>query len=387
MEKKSDQEIDRLMTGSGNGGRTGFMARIDELEARLEEAEETLRAIRRGDVDALVVVEEGNPRVYTLEGNDLPYRAIVETMAAGAVTVSRDYVIMYCNGFFSGMVGIPMERLVGSSFLDLVPPGYREGFADFIRRSREAKSTRELPLKTASGEELYAHLAGGSELHDTRNCCIVVTDISARRFMERELKAAHVELEARVEERTRELKRVQDELELRVDERTRELFEMNQALVAEIERRKAAEESVEIKSRTLEEVNTALRVLLKQREGDKRELEENISLNVREFILPYAEKLRKGRLDAEQASYVSILETNLRDITSPIVRNLQRFDLTPKEIEVLSYVKDGRNTKEIAEMLGISPRAVEFHRYNIRKKLGLHQKKANLRSYLLTLGY
>jgi DNA-binding CsgD family transcriptional regulator len=64
---------------------------------------------------------------------------------------------------------------------------------------------------------------------------------------------------------------------------------------------------------------------------------------------------------------------------------MQGFDLTPKEIEVVSYLRDGRTTKQIAELLGVSPRAIEFHRYNIRKKLGIDQKKANLRAYLLSM--
>ena len=196
----------------------------------------------------------------------------------------------------------------------------------------------------------------------------VFHDITERKQAEKALQKGHEELEGRVEERTREL------------------FQINSALLAEIDRRKQAEESLDIKSRTLEEVNTALRVLLKQREEDKTELEENILSNVKELILPYVERLKKGRLDAEQTSNVDILETNLKEITSPILRKLQRFDLTPKEIEVVSYLKDGRTTKQIAELLGVSPRAVEFHRYNIRKKLGLDQMKTNLRTYLLSTG-
>jgi PAS domain S-box-containing protein len=160
----------------------------------------------------------------------------------------------------------------------------------------------------------------------------------------------------------------------------------NLAIGQDVTERKKLEESLDIKSCTLEEVNTALKVLLKQREGDKRELEENISLNVKELILPYVEKLKKSRLDAGQTSNLNILETNLQEITSPILGKLQRFDLTPKEIEVVSYLKDGKTTKQIAELLGVSPRAVEFHRYNIRKKLGLGQMKTNLRTYLLSTG-
>ena len=160
----------------------------------------------------------------------------------------------------------------------------------------------------------------------------------------------------------------------------------NLAIGQDVTERKQLEESLDIKSRTLEEVNTALKVLLKQREGDKRELEENISLNVKELILPYVEKLKKSRLDAGQMSNLNVLETNLQEITSPILRKLQRFDLTPREVEVVSYMKDGRTTKQIAELLGVSPRAVEFYRYSIRKKLGLNQMKTNLRTYLLSIG-
>ena len=365
--------------------RESLLEQVRDLRARLDEAEQTLRAIRQGDVDALLVYDEETPQVYTLEGRDFPYRSIVETMAAGAVTLNQDRIIIYCNAFFSGMVGVPMEQLVGSSFLELIPTQYREGFIEFISQTRIEKPMQELPLRTAWGKELYVHLAGGCELHDSRNSCIVVTDISARRAIEDALRTAHDELEQRVEERTRELQKAQDELEGRVKERTKELFEMNRVLVEEIDRRKQAEESLDIKSRTLEEVNIALRVLLKQRDEDKQELEENILSNVKELILPYVEKLKKSRLDAEQTSNLGVLETNLREITSPIIRKMQSFDLTPKEIEVVSYLKDGRTTKQIAELLGVSLRAIEFHRYNIRKKLGLDQKKTNLRTYLLSI--
>lgn len=159
----------------------------------------------------------------------------------------------------------------------------------------------------------------------------------------------------------------------------------NLAIGQDVTERRRLEESLDIKSRTLEELNTALKVLLEQREGDKRGLEENISLNVKELVLPYLEKLKKSRLDAGQMSNLSILEANLHEITSPILKTLQRFDLTPREVEVISYLKDGKTTKQIADLMGVSPRAVEFHRYNIRKKLGLDQMKTNLRTYLRSM--
>ena len=149
---------------------------------------------------------------------------------------------------------------------------------------------------------------------------------------------------------------------------------------------RAREEELEHKSRNLEEMNTALRVLLKHREEDKSELEEKILSNVKKLVVPYVEKLRKSRLTAEQASYVEILEDHLQDILSPFLRNLgtRHLNLTPKEIQVASLIREGRTSKEIAEVLGVSARAVDFHRDNIRIKLGLKNKKANLRSFLLS---
>jgi len=146
------------------------------------------------------------------------------------------------------------------------------------------------------------------------------------------------------------------------------------------------EEELEHKSRNLEEMNTALRVLLKHREEDKSELEERILSNVKKLVVPYVEKLRKSRLSNEQASYVEILEDHLQDILSPFLRNLgtRHLNLTPKEIQVASLIREGKTSKEIAEVIGVSARAVDFHRDNIRIKLGIKNKKANLRSFLLS---
>jgi len=146
------------------------------------------------------------------------------------------------------------------------------------------------------------------------------------------------------------------------------------------------EEELEHKSQNLEEMNTALRVLLKHREEDKSELEERLLSNVKKLVVPYVEKLRKSRLTVEQASYVEILDDHLQDILSPFLRNLgtRYLNLTPKEIQVASLIREGKTSKDIAEILGVSARAVDFHRDNIRIKLGIKNKKANLRSYLLS---
>ncbi len=150
---------------------------------------------------------------------------------------------------------------------------------------------------------------------------------------------------------------------------------------------KKRERDLKVKSHNLEELNAALKVLLRQREKDKYELEEKILLNVKQVAMPYIEKLKKSGLDAKETDYVSILESNLKNIISPFSSKLssQYLNLTPKEIQIANLIKEGKTTKEIAGLLNVSPGTVEFHRENIRIKLNLKNKKDNLRTYLLTL--
>ena len=147
-------------------------------------------------------------------------------------------------------------------------------------------------------------------------------------------------------------------------------------------RTKATE--LDAKSYHLEEVNTALRVLLERRDKDKGELEQKVLSNVKELVLPYLEKLKKMSLSADQISCVSILEANLKDIISPFSRILSSkyLALTPTEIRVANLIKEDKTTKEIAELMNLSGRTVETHRDSMRKKIGIKHKKINLRTYL-----
>ena len=162
------------------------------------------------------------------------------------------------------------------------------------------------------------------------------------------------------------LQKAHDELERRVEERTREL---------------------EAQKKSLEEINTAMKVLLKKREDDKTEIEDNIISNIKTLIEPYVEKLKRSGLPQDQKTLIHIVESNLKEIVSPFTRELSSklLNLTPSEIQVANLVKQGKASKEIAVILNISGKTVGFHRENIRKKLGLKKKKANLRSYLLSL--
>jgi PAS domain S-box-containing protein len=144
------------------------------------------------------------------------------------------------------------------------------------------------------------------------------------------------------------------------------------------------EKEVQMKSQNLQEVNTALKVLLKQREEDRTELEDKVLSNVQTLVLPYLEKLKQVRMTERDVSLVQVLEANLLNIVSPFTQRLtsRHLRLTPKELQIANMIKDGKTTKDIAALMNVCPGAVSLHRNHIRKKLGLNKEKINLRTYL-----
>ncbi len=148
---------------------------------------------------------------------------------------------------------------------------------------------------------------------------------------------------------------------------------------------KKREEELEIKANDLQEVNAALKVLLKQRDEDRCEQEEKVVANVKQLVNPYLDQLRKTGLKPVQESSLNIIEANLDEIISPFIYKLSSkySNLTPAEIKVMDLVKHGKSTKEIAELLNLSWQTIEFQRKKIRKKLGINNKKTNLRTHLL----
>ena len=135
-----------------------------------------------------------------------------------------------------------------------------------------------------------------------------------------------------------------------------------------------------------EQARELLQVLLKKREEDKHEMQENVLSNIRELVTPYLMRLQRSRLDPRQQTLMEILQANLDNIISPFISKLSSryLKFTPAEIRVSNLIKEGKTNKEIAEVLLISKNTVLFHRHNIRTKLGLKNKKINLRTHLLS---
>ncbi len=150
---------------------------------------------------------------------------------------------------------------------------------------------------------------------------------------------------------------------------------------------KEREAELKIKTQNLKEVNTALKALLKKRDSDRTELEEKVMFNVKEMITPYIKKLRELELDEKQEIYLTILESNLKDIISPFSPKLtsRHYKLTKSELQIAKLVRMGITSKEIAELMGLSRRTIESHRDRIRKKIGLDSRKRNLRTFLMSI--
>ncbi len=148
-----------------------------------------------------------------------------------------------------------------------------------------------------------------------------------------------------------------------------------------------SQEKLNDQKQGLEEANVALKVLLRQREEDKNDLEKRFLTNVKGLVLPYVEKLKSAPLKAKDKTLVEIIDTHLKDIVTPLMQNLTNVNilLTPQEMQVATLVKDGKTSKEIAEILIVSEATINFHRKNLRTKFGLTNKQTNLRAYLMSL--
>ncbi len=146
-----------------------------------------------------------------------------------------------------------------------------------------------------------------------------------------------------------------------------------------------AHKELTIKSRYLEEANTALRVFVRRREEERAKIQSDVVSNIRTLVLPYIEKMKMSRTEDDRRVFVELIESNLNRVVSPFLREVSSYqlNLTPREIQIANLIRDGKSSKEIGLLLNISARSVEFYRSKIRNKLGLKGSKTNLRSQLL----
>ena len=198
----------------GQPGESGAQAaELAEVRAQLREACETIEAIRRGEVDSLVIGPPGQEQIYGLASADRPYRLIVEAMNEGAATVSPRGIILDANPRLGAMTGQTGTHLVGTAVLDLVPSAHRPAFGRVLGVGAGDSARGEVELSGPGGTTVPALLAvSGFDLDGMLLRCLVLTDLTAQRHAETEVRTLNAELEARVALRTAELERANSNL-------------------------------------------------------------------------------------------------------------------------------------------------------------------------------
>ena len=195
------------MPVSPDDGASNAAVELDQLRVRLAEAEETLRAIRTGEVDAIVVSTSAGDRVFTLHGADEPYRIMLEQMSEGAASISADGVLLYANRRLAEMLAVALPTLIGAPLERFVAPEDRDALAELFARPGEARGAGEFTFVTGDGRRVEVQVSVTPLPQATGQAStMVATDVT-------EHVRAEEELERRVRERTADLARANKELE------------------------------------------------------------------------------------------------------------------------------------------------------------------------------
>ena len=194
-----------------------LLAEIEGLRQRLTDAEETLRAITSGEVDALVVNTKLGERIFTLEGADTVYRAAIENINEGIITLSQEGTIIYSNRYFAQLLRIDLNKVIGAYIFDFVSPESRDIVVSLLQ---EESSHREVSLRSVDGSCVSADIATRMLKLDNLFFCAVVHDITERKKAEKELVTlterlrvlSHRLIEIQEEERTNIARELHDQI-------------------------------------------------------------------------------------------------------------------------------------------------------------------------------
>ena len=185
---------------------------VTELRARLHELEETLRAIRSGQVDALVVyAPDGGDRIFTLQGAEHPYRVLVEAMNEGAATMTSDGLVLFANQHFARMLDIPLEKLIGSPLSAIVQPIDGSSLDTLMQRVQQEPQKVESDWRSGKDRQKVLPLClsfSPVREGDFEGICVIATDLTEQRHREQELAQTNAALIDEVAKRMR----VEDEL-------------------------------------------------------------------------------------------------------------------------------------------------------------------------------
>jgi two-component system phosphate regulon sensor histidine kinase PhoR len=198
-----------------------LLEELKELRFQLREANETLHAIRTGQVDALVVETDGGPQLYTLKSADHTYRVFIEKMKEGAVTLNHKGIVLYSNSQFAEMINLPLTKVIGLSIVNFIPEEYKLKFKKLTEQGWHSDSKGEIFLKNKNGDLIPFLLSVTSlELDEGIALSIILTDLTVQKENEKQLELKNRQLE----EAKMAAYKLNEELEDIVEERTKDLL-------------------------------------------------------------------------------------------------------------------------------------------------------------------
>jgi DNA-binding CsgD family transcriptional regulator len=278
------------------------------------------------------------------------FATLIENISEG-IAVFAERELIYANSFFCKITNSYQDNPKKNTLMDFFDPSL------FDSVSTESPSAFETSIRCLFDETKPVRVnAFFSEtvFAEKKVLIVIIIDLSEQKKLLTYLREARKYLKKKIEERTGQLK----EISLKLSRR----------------------------SKYIAGINSALKILVETRDRDIAEFNDDLWATINHSVFPYINRLKNMGLSDPQSESVTLIEKNLREIFSGNKNNsLQiKYKLSPAESNIANLVKIGKTTKEIALIAGISPRTVERHRDNIRKKIGIQGKKTSLRFFLLT---
>ena len=273
------------------------------------------------------------------------YHSFVETMKEGFIVLNKDMTVAYVNDEFCRLTRYEKKDLIGTSVLRCFDRRNQKTVTDAFKRQKNGEhASCEAEAVRKDRSRIYLRFSPRPIFDADRNfqgSFAVITNITDEKQTEKGLKQ-------------------------------------------QMERSRKQKENL---TREVESYNHAMRVLLKDKEVEIRDIELSFVTNVRNALTPMLDRLKNTCLNDRQKQIVQAIESSVASIVSPFIRRVkaEKWDFTPMELQIAHLIREGKRNKEIADIFNISESAVGFHRSNIRQKLGLKNAKVNLRTCLLRL--
>jgi len=275
----------------------------------------------------------------------------------------NDYLCRYTGYSKEELLNMNPEQILTPESRDI----YRQRCRDFTA-GLDVPSSMEYQIQTKQGTTEWARIHTRFIIEDghVTGAIVVANNVTEQKKI------------------MQELEDYREKLETLVMERTRALSETNQKLQIEIAIRTRTAKQLHLKTERLKELNTAMGVLLDKRNEDRLMIEENIRVNLRQLVEPYIERMAASGLNPTQRQLLELIRMNISEIVgAPLPDVTEKYYIfSPGELQVANLIRNGKTTKDIARLLRLSSRTVESYRNSIRKKLGLKNRRVNLRTYL-----